>query len=354
MQHIITVDDIHNEFQKYMTGPSVSGFAHQNYQGEPHLEIVHGRKMKGIYLSHFLPSMLTSWGTNSLQFLHFCHFLMTTAQKSGSHALYVMSHQIQKCVYRTVTSTARVLTKRIRGVHENLRWYTRVVSNTHHPERQWWWKLFPVYRTWSKNLSILLETKDELIYMMYMHHLILPYRLACRSRAEKRIERLMTELWVEVYTEHLGKGPEWKCFCLMWISTRGHIMQRRHPIIRGIRWPILFTGRTNFKSETPVFWSSYASRWLIGKVPDVGKDLRAKEKRASEDEMARWQHQYNDHELGQTSGNDEEQGGLSRVVQGSCKETDTTGWLNNDNQVNKMTHPLGMDQSFLSYLVFIQ
>ena len=70
--------------------------------------------------------------------------------------------------------------------------------------------------------------------------------------------------------------------------------------------------------------------------------------------MARWQHQYNDHELGQTSGNDEGQGGLSCVVQGICKETDTTGRLNNNNQVNKMTRPLGIDQSFLSYLVFIQ
>ena len=54
MQHIITLGDIHNKFQKYMTGPSVSGFAHQNYKEELHLETVHGRKMKEIYLSHSL------------------------------------------------------------------------------------------------------------------------------------------------------------------------------------------------------------------------------------------------------------------------------------------------------------
>ena len=42
--------------------------------------------------------------------------------------------------------------------------------------------------------------------------------------------------------------------------------------------------------EVPVFWSSDANRWLIGKVPDAGKDQGQKEKRVSEDEMAGWHH----------------------------------------------------------------
>ena len=79
-----------------------------------------------------------------------------------------------------------------------------------------------------------------------------------------------------------------------------------------------------------------------------------KEKRASEDEMAGRHHLCNDHELGQTSGDDEGQGGLSCTVQESCKETDTTRQLNNNNQVNKMTHPLGVDQPLLSHLVLTQ
>ena len=34
----------------------------------------------------------------------------------------------------------------------------------------------------------------------------------------------------------------------------------------------IFTGRTDAKNEAPVFWSSDANRWLIGKVLDAGKD----------------------------------------------------------------------------------
>ena len=78
------------------------------------------------------------------------------------------------------------------------------------------------------------------------------------------------------------------------------------------------------------------------------------EKRGSEDEMAGWHHQCKDHEHGQTSGDDEGQGGLSCTVQGSCKETDITGRLDNNNQVNKMTHLVDVDQPLLSHLVLIQ
>ena len=38
--------------------------------------------------------------------------------------------------------------------------------------------------------------------------------------------------------------------------------------------------------------------------------MKAEGKRASEDEMAGWCHQYNGHELGQTLGDDEGQRGL--------------------------------------------
>ena len=37
--------------------------------------------------------------------------------------------------------------------------------------------------------------------------------------------------------------------------------------------PWIFTGRTDAEAEAPVFWSSDANRWLIGKVPDAGKYL---------------------------------------------------------------------------------
>ena len=59
------------------------------------------------------------------------------------------------------------------------------------------------------------------------------------------------------------------------------------------------------KLETPIFWSFDANSWLIGKVPDTGKDWRQKEKRVSEDKMAGWHHWHNGHELGQSLGDGE-------------------------------------------------
>ena len=59
-----------------------------------------------------------------------------------------------------------------------------------------------------------------------------------------------------------------------------------------------------------VLWSSDVNSWLIGKVIDAGKDWGQKEKRASEVEMAGWHHWGNGHELGQTSGDGDGQGGL--------------------------------------------
>ena len=74
--------------------------------------------------------------------------------------------------------------------------------------------------------------------------------------------------------------------------------------------PRILIGRTDAEAETPVFWSSDANSWLIGIVSDAGEDWGQEEKRVSEDEMAGWHHQCSGHELGQTSGDGERQGGL--------------------------------------------
>ena len=92
--------------------------------------------------------------------------------------------------------------------------------------------------------------------------------------------------------------------------------------------PWIFTGRTDAEAEAPVFWSSDMNIQLIGKVPDAGKDRGQKEKRASEDEMAGQHHWYNEHELGQTPGDGEGQGGLVYYSPWGRKELDTAGWLN--------------------------
>ena len=90
-------------------------------------------------------------------------------------------------------------------------------------------------------------------------------------------------------------------------------------------------GRTDAETETPVFWSPDTNSWLIGKVPDTGKDWQQKEKRASEDEMARWHHWSSGHELGQTSGNGEGQRCLECCSTWGHKELDTTVQLNTTN-----------------------
>ena len=92
----------------------------------------------------------------------------------------------------------------------------------------------------------------------------------------------------------------------------------------------IFIGRTDPEAEAPVFGSSDVNRWLIGKVPDTGKDWGQK-KRASEDEMAGWHHRCNETELGQTLGDSEGQGGLVCCSPWGHKESDMTGRLNNSN-----------------------
>ena len=95
----------------------------------------------------------------------------------------------------------------------------------------------------------------------------------------------------------------------------------------------IFVGRTDAEAEAPVFWLSGVTRELIGKVPDAGKDWGQKEKQVSEDQMAGQHHWCNEHELGQTPGDGEGQGGLVYYSPWGHKELDTTGWLNNSSLV---------------------
>ena len=95
--------------------------------------------------------------------------------------------------------------------------------------------------------------------------------------------------------------------------------------------PWILTERTDTEAETPVLRSSNANGWLIGKVPDAGKDWGQKEKRSSEDETAGWHHRCNGHELGQTSGNGGEQRELACCTVYGVTESDMTGRLNKNN-----------------------
>ena len=88
----------------------------------------------------------------------------------------------------------------------------------------------------------------------------------------------------------------------------------------------ILMGCTDAKAETPVFCSSDANSWLIGKALDTGKDW-GQEKRATEDEIVGWHHRLYGYEFEQTLG--DRQGSLVYYSLWVCKELDTTTWLNN-------------------------
>ena len=62
----------------------------------------------------------------------------------------------------------------------------------------------------------------------------------------------------------------------------------------------IFIGRTD--AEAPILRLPDAKSRVIGKDSDAGKDWRQKEKEETEDEMAGWHHQLNEHEFEQTPG----------------------------------------------------
>ena len=70
------------------------------------------------------------------------------------------------------------------------------------------------------------------------------------------------------------------------------------------------------------------TNWLTGEDPDYGKDWGQEEKGMTEDEMVRWPHQLNGHELGWTPGVDDGLGGLVCCSSWGRKESDMTVQLN--------------------------
>ena len=95
-------------------------------------------------------------------------------------------------------------------------------------------------------------------------------------------------------------------------------------------------------------YPNYHVRTDSSNVPDAGKDWGQKEKRALEDEMPGWHHWCNGQEFGQILGDSEGQRGLACCRPWSNKESNVTGWLNNNN-----CHVVGVLQyvAFLDWLL---
>ena len=90
----------------------------------------------------------------------------------------------------------------------------------------------------------------------------------------------------------------------------------------------VFIGRTDAEAETPILWPSDVKNWLIWKYPDAGKELKQEAKGMTEDEMVGWHHWLDAHEFEQAPGVGNGQGRLACCSPCSCKESDTTKWLN--------------------------
>ena len=91
----------------------------------------------------------------------------------------------------------------------------------------------------------------------------------------------------------------------------------------------IFIGRAD--AEAPKLWWPDGKSRIIGKDPDVGKDWRQEEKGMTEDEMVGWHHRLDGHELEQAPGDGKGQGILACCSPWGHKESDTTEWLNNNN-----------------------
>ena len=99
--------------------------------------------------------------------------------------------------------------------------------------------------------------------------------------------------------------------------------------------PWIFIGKTDAEVAAPILWPHDRKSQLIGKNPDAGKYWRQEEKGATEDEMVGWHHWLNGPDFEQTPGVSEGQGSLVCCSPWGHKGSDTTEWLNINNNCYK-------------------
>ena len=92
--------------------------------------------------------------------------------------------------------------------------------------------------------------------------------------------------------------------------------------------PWIFIGRTDAEAEAPILWPPAVKNWLIGKLPDAGKDWWWEGKGTTEDEMVGLHHWLDGHEFKQAPGVGDGQGSLACCIPWGHKESDMTERLN--------------------------
>ena len=96
----------------------------------------------------------------------------------------------------------------------------------------------------------------------------------------------------------------------------------------------IFIGRTDAEAEALIPRPPDVKSRLIGKDPDAGEDGGQKEKGTTEDEMVGWHHRLNELKFEQTSGDSGRRGSLACCSPWSCKDSDMTSRLSNNNERN--------------------
>ena len=108
------------------------------------------------------------------------------------------------------------------------------------------------------------------------------------------------------------------------------VLQGEQPVHPKENQSWIFIGRTDAEAEAPILWPPDTKSQLIRRDPDARKDWM-QEKGATEDEMVGWRCRFDGHEFEQAPGDGGGQGSLECWSPWGCKESDTTEWLNNNN-----------------------
>ena len=95
-------------------------------------------------------------------------------------------------------------------------------------------------------------------------------------------------MW-ELYHKEGWMQENW-CFLVVLLekTVQSHLDSKENkPVNPKGKQPWIFIGRTDAKAEDPVIWPPDVKNQLIRKDSDAGKDWGPKEKKLTDDEMAR-------------------------------------------------------------------
>ena len=119
------------------------------------------------------------------------------------------------------------------------------------------------------------------------------------------------------------------------------------------------------KSVLNIHWKDWCWSWssntlatwciepFLGKDPDSEKDWRQEDKGMIEDKIVGWHHWLNGHEFEQTPGNSEGQGSLACFSPWSCKESDMSEWLKNEQKIAQQMSTVYNTHLLLSYFIIL-